>query len=80
MEENIQITEEARERLLEIIHHESEPDYWKNRISNLELKDITIIRRSFEELRNSNLISFLWDENIPYDIQIKKDGYLYADC
>ena len=71
------LSNEAYELLGEILEHETEKDYWKTRFKGLSNRDDTILRGCFKELREKNMISVNWADNIPYRIQVLKDGYLY---
>ena len=71
------LSNEAYELLDEILEHETEKDYWKTRFKELSNRDDTILRGCFKELREKNMISVNWADNIPYRIQVLKDGYLY---
>ena len=71
------LSNEAYELLGEILEHETEKDYWETRFKGLSNRDDTILRGCFKELREKNMISVNWADNIPYRIQVLKDGYLY---
>ncbi len=71
------ISPEAKNVLDEIISNEHNSDYWKNRFNGLSRKDDAILRGCFKELKENQLISVSWADNIPYIINVLKDGYLY---
>ncbi len=79
MKEATYISDEARKLLAEIIEHETEPDYWRKRFEKMQYKEEIIVRGCFGELKNNNLISVLWADDIPYHIQVLKDGYTYEE-
>lgn len=72
-----QITVEAYDLLKEIIDNENNGIYWKERFENLSIKEDIILRGCFKELKDNGLINVQWADNIPYYIQILKEGYLY---
>lgn len=73
------ISSEAKNVLDEIISNENNSDYWKNRFKGLSRKDDVILRGCFKELKENQLISVQWADNIPYIIHVLKDGYLYDE-
>lgn len=73
----IRLSEEAEKTLKEIIDHDSDPNYWEKRFSDLDKKNKAILEGSFKELSNNQMVKALWGDNIPYYIQILRDGYLY---
>ena len=73
------VSEEAKNLLAEIIEHEAESDYWQKRFGQMKHKEEIIVRDCFGELKKNNLVSVLWADNIPYQIQVLKDGYTYED-
>ncbi len=73
------ISNEAKKVLDEIIAHDNESDYWKTRFENLSLKEDTILRGCFKELKDTQLIYTQWADNYPYIVQVLKDGYLYEE-
>lgn len=72
-----ELTDEAYELLVDILKHENEEDYWKNRFDGVSNREDAILRGCFKELREKNMVSVNWADNIPYYIQVLKDGYLY---
>ena len=73
----IHISEESRQLLIELIEHDNQQEYWKERFDGLTPRDDSIIRGCFKELSDNGLICAKWADNFPYYIQILKDGYLY---
>ena len=71
------LTQEAEKLLFEILEHENDSNYWENKYRGLTMKENTIISGCFGELEANKLIKVKWADNIPYYIQILKDGYLY---
>lgn len=71
------VSAEALLVLEEILENEINPDYWKNRFDNLNMRDDAILRGCFKELSDSGLIKTKWADNFPFYIQVLKDGYLY---
>ena len=71
------LTKEAENLLYEIIDHEADADYWKERFRAASARDDVILRGCFKELKESELINTTWADNIPYFIQVLKNGYLY---
>lgn len=74
-----QVSEEARNLLAEIIKHETEPDYWQKRFEQMKRQEEIIVRGCFGELEKNNLIYVFWADNIPYQLEVLKDGYKYED-
>ncbi|MGT2753452.1 toll/interleukin-1 receptor domain-containing protein [Streptococcus ovis] len=68
---------EAEQVLKDIIDNEDTDNYWRNRFEKLNRKDDTILRGCFKELKEAGLISVTWADNMPYDLQVLKDGYSY---
>ena len=73
------ISHEAKKVLDEIISNENNSAYWANRFEKLSSKDNVILRGCFKELKENQLISVQWADNIPYIINVLKDGYLYHE-
>lgn len=73
------LSQEARILLQEIIGNENTPNYWHERFSNLEKQDDSILRGCFKELTDAGMIKTSWADNYPFVINILKDGYLYAE-
>ncbi|MBP3855892.1 MAG: toll/interleukin-1 receptor domain-containing protein [Ruminiclostridium sp.] len=71
------ISIEAEKILFEIMEHKSEGGYWKRRFDDADDREDAILRGSFKELKDNNLIDTKWASNIPYYINVLKDGYLY---
>ena len=73
----LEISKEAAEVLHEIIEHENEGDYWEKRFESLSRKDESILRGCFKELKDKDMVETFWASNLPYSINVLKDGYLY---
>ena len=73
-----QLSPEAAAVLSDIIMHEREPNYWDHRFEGISRKEESILG-CFKELKEKHMIAVLWADNIPYEIEILKDGYLYED-
>ncbi len=71
------VSSEAEQLLQEIIDHEQDGEYWEQRFEDLSNRDESILRGTFGELQSAHLIKVLWASNIPDEIFISKDGYLY---
>lgn len=71
------VSKEAEDILMEILEHEHDSDYWKNRFDELSSRDDIILRGCFKELREGGLINVEYADNYPYLITILKNGYLY---
>lgn len=71
------VSEEAEAVLFDILEHQNESDYWKNRFEGLSTKEDVILRGSFKELNDRELIVSKYADNYPYMIQVLKDGYTY---
>ena len=71
------ISKEAENLLFEIIEHESDDNYWAERFESASHRENTILRGSFKELKDKQLVDTKWADNIPYIITVLKDGYLY---
>ncbi len=72
-----ELSPEAAAVLLDIIAHESEPNYWEHRFEGLSIKEESILRGCFGELEDKGMVSVLWGSDIPCEIDIFKDGYMY---
>ena len=75
----IHISDEARDILKEIIEHEKDSDYWKNKFENLSDKEDTILRGSFKELKDAGIIQVKYYDDYPAVIRILKNGYFYEE-
>lgn len=73
------ISDKAEKVLVEIVKNEKNSEYWKKRFEGLTQREDTILRGCFKELRESDLISVQWGDNIPYSIFVQKDGYSLYD-
>ena len=73
----VELSPEAETLLAEIIEHENVSNYWKERFEKLSRKEDTILRGCFRELKKAEMISVQWGDDIPYFIEILKDGYMY---
>ena len=71
------VSEEAEAVLFDILEHQNESDYWKKRFEGLSTKEDVILRGSFKELNDRELIVSKYADNYPYMIQVLKDGYTY---
>lgn len=71
------ISKEAENLLFEIIEHESDGEYWSERFEAADHREDTILRGCFKELQDNGLVATKWADDIPYIIDILKDGYLY---
>ena len=71
------ISKGAENLLFEIIEHESDDNYWAERFESASHREDTILRGSFKELKDKQLVDTKWADNIPYIITVLKDGYLY---
>ena len=72
-----ELSPEAEALLSEIIEHEEAPNYWEKRFEGLTRKEDSILRGCFKELKENGMISTLWASNVPYEIEVLKDGYMY---
>lgn len=70
---------ETEKVLFEILDHENDGSYWQTRFDGISSKEDTILRGCFNELMDKNFIKVIWADNIPYYINILKDGYLYKE-
>lgn len=73
------ISKEASSVLTEIIENEENSQYWEKRFDMISERDDTILRGCFKELNDKGLIYTRWADNIPYIINVLKDGYVYYD-
>lgn len=73
------LSNETEKVLFEILEHENDNDYWKTRFDGISSKEGSILRGCFKELKDNEYIKVLWADNIPYKINILKDGYLYKE-
>ena len=75
----INISKEATSLLIEILEHEKESNYWSEKFKGLDHREDTILRGCFGELKDNNLINVVWADNLPYQINILKDGYTIGE-
>ena len=75
----INISKEATSLLIEILEHEKELNYWSEKFKGLDRREDTILRGCFGELKDNNLINVVWADNLPYQINILKDGYIIGE-
>ena len=75
----INISKEATSLLIEILEHEKELNYWSEKFKGLDRREDTILRGCFGELKDNNLINVVWADNLPYQINILKDGYTIGE-
>lgn len=75
----INISKEATSLLIEILEHEKESNYWSEKFKGLDRREDTILRGCFRELKDNNLINVVWADNLPYQINILKDGYIIGE-
>lgn len=71
------ISKEAEKLLFEIIDHESDDEYWAKRFKKADHREDAILRGCFKELKDNSLVVTSWADNVPFIIQVLKDGYLY---
>ena len=75
----INISKEATSLLIEILEHEKDSNYWPEKFKGLDRREDTILRGCFGELKDNNLINVVWADNLPYQINILKDGYIIGE-
>lgn len=75
----LDISKEAGLVLVEIIENKDIDQYWKNRFEIISRRDDAILRGCFKELKDKGLIDTRWADNVPYIINVLKDGYVYYD-
>lgn len=73
------VSKEANEVLIEIVENLNIEHYWENRFETISGREDTILRGCFKELKDNELIDTKWSDNIPYIINVLKDGYMYYD-
>lgn len=73
------LSNETEKVLFEILEHENDNDYWQTRFDGVSSKEDSILRGCFKELKDNGYIKVHWADNIPYHINILKDGYLYEE-
>lgn len=71
------ISNKAFSVLEEILENESKSNYWKDKFNNLSTREDAILRGCFKELKDAGLVNVTWADNLPYSIQVLKDGYLF---
>lgn len=75
----------AAEKLLkEIIDHRydngnCDVQYWKVKFDELSMSEDIIMRSSFKELREANMISVLWGDDYPYQLFLLPKGIEYFE-
>lgn len=73
------VSKEANEVLIEIVENLNIEHYWENRFETISGREDAILRGCFKELNDNELIDTIWADNIPYNIIVLKDGYMYYD-
>lgn len=73
------LSQEAEKVLQEILDNVEKDNYWHDRFEKLTRREDSILRGCFKELSDSNMIAVTWASNVPYFINILKDGYLYEE-
>lgn len=73
------ISKEAERVLKDIINNEPDNNYWRYRFAGIEHREDIVLRGCFKELQDNGLIKVLWADNIPYNIIVLKDGYMYSE-
>lgn len=73
------VSQKANEVLIEIIENLNIEHYWENRFETISGREDTILRGYFKELKDNELIDTKWADNIPYIINVLKDGYMHYD-
>ncbi|HEM3526826.1 TPA: toll/interleukin-1 receptor domain-containing protein [Streptococcus suis] len=73
------LSQEAEKVLQEILDNVENDNYWHDRFEKLTRREDSILRGCFKELSDSSMIAVTWASNVPYFINILKDGYLYEE-
>lgn len=71
------LSDEAEQILEDILLNQGNSDYWKNRFSGITRQRDAVLRGCFKELSDKGYINVQWADNIPYYIDVRKDGYTY---
>ena len=73
------ISKEANEVLIEIVENLNIEHYWEKRFESISGREDAILRGCFKELKDNELIDTKWADNIPYIINVLKEGYMYYE-
>ncbi|MBO5341397.1 MAG: toll/interleukin-1 receptor domain-containing protein [Lachnospiraceae bacterium] len=73
------VSKEANEVLIEIVENLNIEHYWEKRFESISGHKDAILRGCFKELKDNELIDTKWADNIPYIINVLKDGYMYYE-
>lgn len=80
------ISTETEKVLHEILDHRDEQgncdsEYWKNRFEGLSIAEDAVLRSSFKELKEADMISVKWADDYPYLLFLLAKGISYfEDC
>lgn len=73
------ISKEASKVLVDIVENVNAEHYWEKRFETISGREDAILRGCFRELKDNGLIDTKWADNIPYIINVLKDGYTHYD-
>lgn len=73
------LSKEAQQTLKDIIDNEKNGVYWKYRFSGLSRQEDIKLRGAFKELSDNGMVNVMWADNIPYNIVVLNDGYMYSN-
>lgn len=71
------ISKKAEELFQEIINNINKNAYWEKRFETISSSEDIVLRTSFKELVDANLIKVYWADNIPYHIEILSNWQTY---
>lgn len=80
----VKLSSESVKLLREIIEHRDEngncnSQYWKDRFEKLSVSEDALLRSSFKELREAEMVSVNWGDDYPYLIFLLAKGKSYFD-
>lgn len=80
----VSLTPNAESLLREIMtvcqqHGSMAADYWVNRFDKLSFEEDALLRSTFKELSDANMIEARWASNIPYMLTVLNNGAAYFE-
>lgn len=70
------VSQDSIQILKDIIENENNNQYWEKRFNALSSREDIILRGCFKELQEKGLINIKWASNLPYIINVMREGYL----
>lgn len=78
------LTPSAEKLLREILdvcqsHHGHDPQYWQERFDRLSFEEDALLRSTFKELSDAEMIKTMWADDIPYELVVLNNGASYFE-